>query len=144
MVTRQNINTTINAIYIIKSRQMNLNTVNHVVGIDMYYGKGILQHWCIRFLVLTTMSGFNYFLDYIIKTIFIVDFLKSVHEDGNIRSEISFILKPNQAFDLLRENKFAKGITVLEHDDLFLAPPPTTNLTFTIFGLNKMKRVCEC
>ena len=33
-----NINTTVDAIYTTKSRQINFNTVIHVVGIDMYYG----------------------------------------------------------------------------------------------------------
>ena len=32
------------AVYTTKSRQINLNTVIHVVRIDMYYGKGILAH----------------------------------------------------------------------------------------------------
>ena len=34
-----NINTTMDAIYTTKSRQINLNTEIHVVGIDLYYGK---------------------------------------------------------------------------------------------------------
>ena len=86
------------------------------------------------------MSGFHYFLDEVISTIFITDSLNSVHEDGNTRFEFTFILKPKQAFDLLRVNMLAKGITVLEQDDLFVAPPPTTNLTFTSVGLKQMTK----
>ena len=74
-----NINTTMDAIYTTKSWQIYLNTVNHVVGIDMYYGKGILGHWCVRFLVPITMSGFHYFLDEFITTIIITYSLNTVH-----------------------------------------------------------------
>ena len=120
-----NMNTTMDAIYTIKSRQINLNTVIHVVGIDMYYGKEIIGHWCVRFLVPTTMSGFHYFLDEFITTILITDSLNSVHDDGNTRFEFTFILKPKQKLDLLRENMVNRGITVLDHDDLFFSG--TTN-----------------
>ena len=113
-----NINTTMDAIYTTKCWQINFTTVIYVVGIDMYYGKGILGHWCVRFLVITTLSGFHYFLDECITTILISDSLNSVQEDKNTRFKFTFILKPKHAFDLLRENMLANGITILEHDDL--------------------------
>ena len=72
---KTNINTTVDSIYTTKSRQINFNTVIHVVGIDMYYGNGIIGHWCVKFLVPTTMSKFHYFLDEFIKTILITDSL---------------------------------------------------------------------
>ena len=108
-----NMNITMDAIYTTKFRKINLNTVIHVVGIDRYYGKGILVHWCVLFFIHTTMFGFQYFLDEFITTILITDSLNSVHEDGNTRFEFTFILKPKQAFDHLRENMLAQGITVL-------------------------------
>ena len=80
------------AIYTTKFWQINLNTVIHVVGIDLYYGKKILWHWSVRFLVHTTMSGVHYFLDEFITTILITDSFNFVHEDGNTRFKFTFIL----------------------------------------------------
>ena len=71
------------------------------------------------------MSDFHYFLDEFIETILITDSLSSVHEDGNTRFELTFILKPKQKLDLLRDNMVNRNITVFEQDDLFFSS--TTN-----------------
>ena len=65
----------------------------------MYYGNNIIGYWCFQVFAQTTMSGFHYFLDEFIKTIFINNSLYFVHEDGNTRFKITFIFKPKQKLD---------------------------------------------
>ena len=79
------------------------------------------------------MSGFNYFLDEFIKTILITDSLNSVNEDENTRFDFTYILKPKQAFDLLRENIINKSITVFERDDLFFSGTLNNKLFLKLF-----------
>ena len=112
--------TTVDAICMTKFRQINFNIVIYVVGIDMYFGNGIIGHLCDRFLLPTTMFCYYYFLDEFIKTIIIPYSLNFVNEDANTRFEITFILKPKQSFDLLRENMVNRGITAFKHDDLLV------------------------
>ena len=84
-LTRLQINYTISvkAKYKKKSRRIIINTVIHLVGIDLYIENEIKGHWYVRFIALTTTNGFHYFLEIFIKTIIITISLNGIYEIDN-------------------------------------------------------------
>ena len=113
--------------YTIKSRKLNFTTVIFGVNVELLDGGEVKNQWYIRFLVpITEVSDlfFHDFLDKFIRKVLITDSVLSsigafeLIEFNNKISQIDFQQKQTSLY-VLKDYMFSKGITILEHDDLF-------------------------
>ena len=114
--------------YTIKARQLNPTTVIYVVDVELLDRDEIKNHWCIRFLVPINeacSTSFHDFLEKFIRRVLITDSVLSSIDAfelmvyQNRMDQLDFPKQQRTALDILRDLMFFKGITVIEHDDLF-------------------------
>ena len=116
--------------YTIKARQLNPTTVIYVLDVELLDGGENKNHWCICFLVPFSeacSTSFHNFLEKFIRRVFISDSVLSsigaveLMVFQNRMDQLDFLKQQQTALDVLKDFMFLKGITVIEHDDLFFS-----------------------
>ena len=114
--------------YTIKARQLNSTTVIYVLDVELLDVGEIMNHWCIRFLVPISeacSTSFHDFLEKFIRRVIITDSVLSfigafeLMVFQNRIDQLEFPKQQQTTLDILKNFMFLKGITVIEHDDLF-------------------------
>ena len=112
-----------------KTRKINFNTVIYVVKIDLLEGKYRMRSWIIRLLVPAIHSmriSFVNFLQHFLRNVFVtVDVLLSIGapeliEFKNQIDQLDYHQGQEAALDRLREEMLTLGISIIEHNDLFV------------------------
>ena len=114
--------------YKIIALQINPITVIYVMDVELLDGGEIKNQWSIRFLVSiseTCSTSFHDFREKFIRRVLTTDFVLSsiiaieLIMFQNKMNQLDFSKQQQTALDVLRDFMFLKGITVIEHDDLF-------------------------
>ena len=112
-----------------KTRQLNFNKVFYVVEIDLLKGKCRMRSWIIRLLVPTVLSmriSFSNFLQRFVRNVFVSDdvLLSSgapeLIEFTNKIDKLDYNQDQKAALDRLRKEMLILGISIIEHNDLFV------------------------
>ena len=110
--------------YTIKARQLNPTTVIYVLDVELLDGGEIKNHLCIRFLVPIHEACNTSFHDFLEK------FIRSPYHwfcfklhwrfwADDVLKQVDFPKQQLTALYILRDFMFLKGITIIEHNDLF-------------------------
>ena len=112
-----------------KTRHINFNTVFYVVEIDLLEGKCRMRSWIIRSLVSTFHSmriSFLNFFQHFVRNVFLTDdVLLSIGapeliEFKNKIDQLDYHQDLEAALDRLREEMLTLGISIIQHNDLFV------------------------
>ena len=112
-----------------KTRQINFNTDFYVVEIDLLEGKCRMRSWIIRLLVPTFHSirkSFLNFFQHFVRNVFVTDDVlfslgaPELIEFKNKIDQLDCHQDQEAALDRLREEMLTLGISIIEHNDLFV------------------------
>ena len=112
-----------------KTRQINFNTVYYVVEIDLLEGKCRICNWIIRLLVFTFHSmriSFLNFIQHFVRNVVVTDnvlfFIGSPEliEFKNKIDQLDYHQNQEAALDRLQEEILTLGISIIEHNVLFV------------------------